>query len=492
MKTHSRLRLARLAGLASALGLNLAAALARGADTPSEPTLPPKPTPSLVSTFLADITPHCFLTPLWAGGAVTPPATAPYSAHEWGTFTSVQGSDGKPIRWDPFLVSDLPSFVHTRRKPADGPAVKAHSKDFAMLDLKSDREWLQRMETPVIYFHADRPLEVDVRVDFPSGLVTEWYPAASAFGPMFVTNPFLNDSDDSHAEWKGLRILARGATPPAFPHEGKPSHYYPAREARANPILTTRGLGRSTDGAGETENHLFYRGVANFTTPLRVSQPADAIVVENTGREPLSDLFIWSARGTTASLVPIRSLAPGESTRSTGLTDRLEGDRTRLTTEFKSRLQQSLTRAGLNSDEAHAMIQTWADSWFDEDGTRVLYLVPRPFTDRILPLRLNPAPAKLERVFVGRAELLTRDIEQKASSLAADFFAVPDAATARQLRALTVPRFQGALLHMLRDRQIEARRQALAREFIGETLARRVTDDTREIEARFNVLASRQ
>ena len=33
-----------------------------------------------------------------------------YVAHEWGTFTSVQGADGGQMAWNPLSVTDLPSF----------------------------------------------------------------------------------------------------------------------------------------------------------------------------------------------------------------------------------------------------------------------------------------------------------------------------------------------------------------------------------------------
>jgi len=34
------------------------------------------------------------------------------------------------------------------------------------------------METPVLYFYPLKPMTVSVRVDFPNGRVTEWYPRA--------------------------------------------------------------------------------------------------------------------------------------------------------------------------------------------------------------------------------------------------------------------------------------------------------------------------
>ena len=72
----------------------------------------------------------------------------------------------------------------------------------------------------------------------------------------------------------------------------------------------------------------------------------------------------------------------------------------------------SLCSEGLYRREAEAMVKTWEDSWFAEDGVRVLYLLPRDWTDRTLPLSIRPAPKELVRVMVGRAEVLTPAFEK--------------------------------------------------------------------------------
>jgi len=69
-------------------------------------------------------------------------------------------------------------------------------------------------------------------------------------------------------------------------------------------------------------------------------------------------------------------------------------------------LETILVAQGLFPDEAHAMLETWRESWFQE-GSRLFYIVPRSFVDAALPLSIQPAPAHLERVFVGRIELVT-------------------------------------------------------------------------------------
>src|SRR5215475_9897045 len=78
-----------------------------------------------------------------------------YSAHEWGTFTSVQGSDGALLDWRPLESSVLPKFVYDWSKP--GLDRRVFSPD---LFSKRAMITLQRMETPVIYFYADSPQTV--------------------------------------------------------------------------------------------------------------------------------------------------------------------------------------------------------------------------------------------------------------------------------------------------------------------------------------------
>ena len=68
--------------------------------------------------------------------------------------------------------------------------------------------------------------------------------------------------------------------------------------------------------------------------------------------------------------------------------------------------EASLISSGLYPEEAHAMLESWKDSWFEE-GSRLIYIVPNSFVEKILPLSIQPQPATIQRVFVGRLELLT-------------------------------------------------------------------------------------
>jgi hypothetical protein len=78
-------------------------------------------------------------------------------------------------------------------------------------------------------------------------------------------------------------------------------------------------------------------------------------------------------------------------------------------------LEGMLVAQGLYQDEAQAMVETWRDSWFEE-GSRLIYIVPAEFMNRILPLSISPAPAQTARVFVGRMELVTPATEKTVES----------------------------------------------------------------------------
>jgi hypothetical protein len=85
----------------------------------------------------------------------------------------------------------------------------------------------------------------------------------------------------------------------------------------------------------------------------------------------------------------------------------LGGDEGAVRRELKS----LLISHGLYEREAEAMLNTWRDSWFEE-GLRVFYVLPRQSVDAILPITIDPRPSELARVLVGRAELITPEMER--------------------------------------------------------------------------------
>jgi|ERR1700722_7889314 len=337
-----------------------------------------------------------------------------YTAHEWGTFTSVQGGDGKLLQWGPFPSSLLPHFVH-----------------FHYIN-KGDVPGLQRLETPVIYFHASHNFAVDVKIGFPKGVITENFPQANL------------EAGQHGISWPGLRVLADRSSPAGTPpRDESGNRYFAAREARSELLRAESPKG------SEYEKFLFYRGVGSFQTPLRVSVNSEtSVTLENIGTPVLSHLFYVSIHKGRASFTELDTL-PSHASRSLSLS--ADMPLARFQKQIAGRVARELARQGLFADEAKAMVDTWKDSWFTEEGERVFYILPRVWTDEILPLSLSPAPEKLVRVMVGRAEILT---PQRVAGLrqimleAATGNAAARTRCAAELKALG--RFSGAALQLAR------------------------------------------
>lgn len=360
-----------------------------------------------------------------------------YVAHEWGTFTSVQGADGVQLEWNPFVAPELPKFVYDRNKPSGEPR-----RQFTAFPGKTAWRTLQRMETPVIYFYSDEPKTVDVTVKFPQGLVTEWYPQAQDIGPSVIKpSPVLSKLDNavgktglqpnftfasldqkataqSLIRWSGIEVLPPKQTEAAkllapFDHSG--SHYYAARETDAD-MLRIKGYNEDGSSTPQHEKFLFYRGVGFFTAPLQVRVADDfahRVNLKNNGKETLAHLYVLTIHDGRGNYVYVDKLAPGASRTVTLDPDRNTLPTVQLTTRISTDMAQSLTKEGLYAREASAMVKTWRDSWFEEPGVRVLYTLPEPWTSQILPINIEPKPQKLTRVFVGRAEVITPAMEKK-------------------------------------------------------------------------------
>ncbi len=101
-------------------------------------------------------------------GAAPKDQPADLVVHEWGTFTSVQAADGKQVPWLSKIGADLPNFVYLDRNPN---SIGAGYLSRSTLG-KFTRYARQRMETPVLYFYSDKPMNVDIEVGFPLGSIT--------------------------------------------------------------------------------------------------------------------------------------------------------------------------------------------------------------------------------------------------------------------------------------------------------------------------------
>ena len=287
-------------------------------------------------------------------------------AHEWGTFTSVAGTDGRPVQWLPLAgPPDLPEFIGR-----------------IGCSLKAALPGAIRMETPVIYFYAPSDMTLKASVRFPRGVITEWFPR-----PIGMSNDVINNAFSGEIAWTDVKV--RPGRRAIFPVEAEKNHYYVARETDAAPLRV----------GGDDERFLFYRGVGRIPPPVNVAVMLNGqIVVSHTRGEALGDIILFENRGgvttfsaqhTSVARAAFDALAPEGEGQSPQM-----------------HLQKVLIAHGLYPREAKAMIDSWRGSWF-EQGTRLFYIVSGEAVEAILPLRIDPQPAEVKRVFVGRIEIAT-------------------------------------------------------------------------------------
>jgi hypothetical protein len=318
-----------------------------------------------------------------SGGTAARPTYAGLTVHEWGTFTSIAGSDGKAVEWSPLNGStELPAFVEHFRNAA----------------FKRGLRGTVRMETPVLYFYDSREETVSVKVVFSKGLITEWYPRASRVEPtanVFDTSLYQPGPDGSIA-WDSVTLAPNLRTD--LPQDNSGNHYYAARSTSSTPLRV------KTKAGEQHEKFLFYRGVSTFRVPISATLAANGqVLLGNHSGDTVPHFLVFERRGESVGY------RIGE-----GMEDEARLDAPELTANINDLyrdLEGMLVAQGLYQDEAHAMVETWKDSWFEE-GSRLLYIVPTSFVDGILPLSINPAPAQTTRVFIGRLELITPATEK--------------------------------------------------------------------------------
>jgi hypothetical protein len=239
------------------------------------------------------------------------------------------------------------------------------------------------METPVVYFYSKAPTQVSVHVDFPQGWITEWYPKETHLVSESAT---ANTPMHGSIDWANLDVLP--GSNPELPSSKGASRYYAARATDSSALRS----------GNENERMLFYRGVAYFRVPLEPVVNVDGITIRNSGQNAIPVAILFENQSGRIGYRVVRDIKDSAALQFPSLTANPDG--------LRADMARILEQAGLYPKEAAAMLETWHDSWFEE-GMRVIYLMPGAAVDTVLPLNVSPRPAEIERVFVGRAELLS-------------------------------------------------------------------------------------
>ena len=326
-----------------------------------------------------------------------------YTVHEWGTFTSVSSSEGELMDGLFLEEEQLPSFVHRLYVPLI-KGLKMKNVDLPRNDLKGVNI---KMETPVIYFYSDKEREVDVSVSFQGGIMNQWYPRALKGREANVKSKgervaFFNGVDfrntySDKLDWKVKVLSPDSRLSYTSPQNMETPTWVNPRFVDANMLQ----IGK------EREKFIFYRGLARFQQPFKVSAQSETqITVQNTGKDEIGFAMVYEyTKDKKAKVWWTGSLNGGEQKL-------VEKKELNVEESIHGKFVDALVSAGLYEKEAKSMLETWRHSYFEKEGLRVFWIVPRKFTDEILPLKLKPAPKKLERVLVGRTEVMTPQLEQ--------------------------------------------------------------------------------
>lgn len=261
-----------------------------------------------------------------------------------------------------------------------------------------------------------------------------------------LRNVALNDErTQGEIWWKSVHLEPSSAV--EYPNDKIETHYYAARETASTSLRVSLRSGI------QREKFLFYRGVADFRAPVAVtSDRTGSVTVRNLGADEIPGLILFERRGERVGYRmggPLQNETVLEAPELTASVDSLRVD-----------FENELVTRGLFPDEAHAMVETWRDSWFQE-GNRLFYFAPESFVNAQLPLDIHPAPDQLVRVFVGRIEVVTPATQREIETALARH----DGATVERFGRFLVP-----ILDVLRERDPRHARQlqdslaALARE----------------------------
>ncbi len=324
--------------------------------------------------------------------------------HEWGTFTTLQSSDGTRLNGLQRDEEKLPPFVH---------AIALLYTTDTIWDI-FDKGWGYRtgnstllnvnvkMETPVLYFYSKDTKQITVDVQFKGGSISQWYPQREdgEFHPQVELLDFNARLQPGWIRWNATVLHPSTPLTVTSKVADETPQWVRPRATQSNLVKVD----------GQVEKFLFYRGIGNFDVPLHIQfNDRGDLVLTNSSFDKIGYILIHEKKkGQAAKVWWSGSLDPRYIKVVSEPMHRAEKPPGAM-----EHFTNALVSAGLYQDEAIAMLNTWRESYFEREGLKVFWILSRSATDEILPISINPAPDDLQRVIVGRSEILTPDFEQE-------------------------------------------------------------------------------
>jgi hypothetical protein len=226
---------------------------------------------------------------------------------------------------------------------------------------------------------------------------------------------------------------------PEIPFVDPTNIYSHARNVASNVI----------QAGSEKEKFIFYRGLGRFQPRMDIQSEKGSIsITQCVGcGEVREAILVHVNEAGKAALLPLGRITDQPFGRSVTVrasrVQELIQESSRSDGRNRHILWKTLVGAGLNHDEAQSMVDTWAHGYLAIPGLRLLYVLPREEVETILPMRIFPQPDSVERVFIGRIELL---LDTQENELLDQILRLRDL-----FEPTSLGRFAEPILHRLRE-----------------------------------------
>ncbi len=305
-----------------------------------------------------------------------PPAHNGLAIHEWGVFCVNDDTDfaNAQLRaeWD-----DLPSFAYGFIK---GRAVPV---DWGALEIR---------DKPIIFFHAQEPIMVKLKIRFPGGMPGVWFPATERPATYaFERQPKIGD----FLAWNlGIKQCPKTWTPkhPSVP-EVPDNHWI----SRTRQVKSDELFARYSDNGRdvEREKFIFYDGIFPQRRWLKIAVGDERISLTSHVKHPVYDITVIDRRGDMIRVSRVDKLDAGETIAE--LTFK-EVSAKQFASEAADMLVKQLVAAGLFDDEAKSLVDTWKARMFETPGLNLFYRLPQTEYDAVMPMAITPTPDSVVRV----------------------------------------------------------------------------------------------
>lgn len=360
-----------------------------------------------------------------------PPEDYQFRYAEWGVWINFQGK----FEMVDSIVDEMPEFVHRPNNK-----IESFVERFSMH---------MEITKPVIHLTCDQSMAIDLDVAFNLGRPWFAYPRPDDF--QIVTNGTTGNPLPDAVE-SGRTIKVREGYPWVSPHHRQ--HWWMDWNTTGGPNEIA-GLGLHWQSAvvsptklpwmelpkvesdpkfqwwkdlrdvecswvsslNESERFIYYDGPTQAKSPIDLSYSQERIEVseqsifqpslvksltrQNKAAKEIKDhqrdgFFIRvDESGTFGALVSLKGeqVIDLKELELSGVGD------------LKASMLDRLKTAGLNAQEANALIKCWTPAFFEAPGQRVVFLLHKSEYDLMCPMSLRPAPTELARVGLVLTEL---------------------------------------------------------------------------------------